>query len=161
MKPEFKQLIQIGIVVRDVQEAVRCYEDEFGMGPWLLDEMHRGLPHFSDLEIDGKPGDLEIKTAFLKAYGMEIELIEPVSDSAYKTWLNEHGPGVHHLWVGTEDDYDAFLEKTEKLTGKKPWIRGKAKNIGMDFAYVDLREKMGLIVEVARTVRDGCTTIDY
>lgn len=33
MQPEFKQLLQIGMIVRDVDKAVRYYEDVLGMGP--------------------------------------------------------------------------------------------------------------------------------
>ena len=36
---------------------------------------------------------------------MEIELIEPIGDSAFKTWLEQHGPGIHHIAAVTNTPY--------------------------------------------------------
>ena len=33
MKPEFTSLVQVGVLVKDVDKAVRYYEEVFGMGP--------------------------------------------------------------------------------------------------------------------------------
>ena len=46
-----------------------------------------------------------------------------------------------------DGEYEKLLFDTKKSTGKEPWIRGQAAGIGMDFAYLDLREELGLIVE--------------
>ncbi|PLS08405.1 hypothetical protein [Neobacillus cucumis] len=67
MKPVFKQLLQIGIIVRDVDASVKHYE-ELGMGPWDISYMSYDKEPFEDLTFDGKPlpvkGDI-LKTAFL------------------------------------------------------------------------------------------------
>lgn len=42
METEFKQLLQIGIIVRSVDKAVRYYEEMLGMGPWEVSYM-RGI----------------------------------------------------------------------------------------------------------------------
>ena len=48
MKPEFKQLLQIGIIVRDVNKAVRYYEEVLGMGPWEVSYMRGDQPPTED-----------------------------------------------------------------------------------------------------------------
>ena len=94
MKPAFKQLLQIGIIVRDVDTSVKNFEEKLGMGPWEVSYMCNEGP-CEDLKIDGKPFKGKVsKMAFLHRYGMEFELIEPIGDTPYKEWLDEHGPGT-------------------------------------------------------------------
>jgi methylmalonyl-CoA/ethylmalonyl-CoA epimerase len=161
MKPAFKQLLQIGIIVRDVDASVQKFETELGMGPWEVSNMSNE-GHTADLKIDGIPFTGQVsKMAFLRRYGMEFELIEPIGDTSYRNWLEEHGPGIHHIAVVTEDSYDEVLEKYQKCKGEKPWIRGQAMDNLMDFSYLDLREDIGLIVECYRNIAPGRPAIDY
>lgn len=146
MKPQFSKLLQIGIIVRDVDKCIKNYEEQFGIGPWRIAVMDK--ESFPKLTIDGKPGNIATKCAFCNAYGMELELIEPLTESAYKTWLDEHGPGIHHLAFITRDSFGEVLEQGRRLTGREAWIRGQEPDIGMDFAYLDLTETLGFIAEV-------------
>ena len=147
---KIKKLLQIGIIVRNVESAVKHFEEDLGIGPWKVGEMNSdNMPGF---HLDGKPGKLEFKNAFCHRFGMEIELIEPVSDSAYKTWLEEHGPGLHHISVITEDNFkDVIVEHKEK-TGRDPWVwakdTGAPEGQNLEFAYLNLLEELGMIVEV-------------
>ena len=54
METEFKQLLQIGIIVRSVDKAVRYYEEMLGMGPWEVSYMRGDQPPTDDLRIDGR-----------------------------------------------------------------------------------------------------------
>ena len=116
MATKFPILLQIGIIVRDRDKAVAGWE-KLGFKMREVGGMSGEQPPFDDLTIDGKRrAELVSKTAFFNCYGMEIELIEPVADTPYKKWLDEHGPGIHHIAVITEDSYDKVLEdyKAEK-----------------------------------------------
>ena len=162
MEPQFKQLLQIGVIVRDVDACVKRFEQDFGMGPWKVNIMSGDTPPTDDLTVDGKPykGPLA-KMAFLNAYGMEIELIEPIGDSPYKAWLDEHGPGIHHIAVATRDDYETVLTNYKSSTGKDPWIRGQGIGGLMDFSYLDLREELGLIEECYKNIHPDRPRLDY
>lgn len=50
--PEFKRLMQIGIIVRNVEEAV-ANNEAIGIGPWEISVMDNSVPPFDDLKIDG------------------------------------------------------------------------------------------------------------
>lgn len=157
MDAQFSKLLQIGIIVEDVDAAVKRYEEQYGMGPWNRVDFGPGL--FPKMLVNGKPGMVEGKFAFCKAYGMELELIEPVNDSPYKTWLKEHGPGIHHIAAVTRDSFHDVVSEHERLTGKKPWLwckedNGK-ENEGMEFAYLDLTKELGLFVEIYNEERSG------
>jgi methylmalonyl-CoA/ethylmalonyl-CoA epimerase len=146
MEPQFKKLLQIGIIVDDVDKCVKNYEEHFGMGPWRITYMDK--EHFPKLMADGKPTDMANKCAFCDAYGIELELIEPLAPSAYKTWLDEHGPGIHHIAVITKDSFGEVMDKCRELTGKDAWLHGQEPDIGMDFAYLDLTKQLGIFVEI-------------
>lgn len=158
MEPQLKSLMQIGIIVRNVDAAVKQYE-AMGVGPWDVTVMDNTVAPFDDLTFDGKPlatkGPI-LKTAMMTRYGTEIELIEPLAPgTAYYDWLQEHGPGLHHLAFDLDKPYEQFLQDCEAKTGKKPWVRGQAIHGIMDFSYVDLREEMGIIVECYKSLQPG------
>lgn len=150
MESQITKLLQIGIIVDDVEATVKHYEEDFGIGPWKFGGV--STENMPGLHIDGKPGTLTMKAAFCHCFGMEIELIEPVSDSAYAKWLKEHGPGIHHIAVITKDPFKDVIEKHKQLTGKDPWIWAKDTNApegqNLEFAYLDLTKELGMFVEV-------------
>ena len=162
MTPQFKQLLQIGIIVRDVDRAVRYYEDVLGMGPWEVSFMRGDEPPMEDLVVDGRPMPCIVsKLAFLKAYGVELELIEPIADTPFKRWLEQHGPGIHHIAAVTEKPYEEVLQSYRQSTGKDIWIRGQGLHGLMDYSFLDLREETGLIVECYKNVPPDRPRADF
>ena len=126
MEVQFKALMQIGIIVKNLEEAVKQYET-MGIGPWEISAMNNTIPPFDDLKFDEKEletkGDI-IKTAMITCFGLELELIEPVApETAYYKWLEEHGPGIHHVAFDVRDDYETFLKNSEEMTGNS-WHHG-------------------------------------
>ena len=149
MKPEFKRLMQIGIIVRDIDEAVKKYE-AMGMGPWDITVMRNDQPPFEDLTFNGEAISEKgpvMKTAMMTCFGLEFELIEPIADTVYKSWLDEQ--------------YETLLEDTKKETDKEPWVRGQGIHGLMDFSYLDLRDELGLIVECYSTLQPGKPALPY
>lgn len=140
---ELKGLMQIGIIVKNVEQSVKAYE-ALGIGPWDINVMDTTIPPFTDLTLNQEslPAGPIIKTAMFNGFGTEIELIEPISDSVYKQWLEEHGPGLHHLAFDIDGQYEEVL-----ATEGKVWVRGQAIHGLMDYAYLDKREDLGLIIE--------------
>ncbi len=158
MEPRFKSLMQIGILVNDLEQAVKNYED-MGIKGWDIDGLNNTRPPFEDLKFDGREipvkGDI-IKTAMVTAFGVEIELIEPVAQcTPYYKWLKEHGPGLHHIAVDVGEDYEGFLAECKEKTGKDPWVHGTGIGGLMDFSYVDLLDEMGIIVECYKNKQPG------
>lgn len=148
INPQFTKILQIGVIVKDLDKTVKLYEERYGVGPWEVTEMSNNVPIFKTMTINGKVTDFEIKVAMCSCFGMEFELIEPVSESPYKKWLDDHGPGIHHLAFLTKDEYSTVLKQHKEDTGLDPWVRGECKEIGMDFSYLDFTEELGFIAEV-------------
>lgn len=76
MKPKFRKIYQIGMVVRDVDSCVKRFEEDYGMGPWEISVMSNELPYLNNMTIDGKPSDLKLKSAILRAYGMDFAYLD-------------------------------------------------------------------------------------
>lgn len=146
--PQLTKMLQLAIVVRNVDESIKIYEEKFGIGPWNIGLLSNRHPPFEDMIVNGSTEPFAIKCAMASCYGMEIELIEPISDGIFKDWLEEHGPGVHHVAFHTRDGYEKVLADAKAMNGKEPWIRGQAAKVGMDFSYIDYREELGMLVEV-------------
>jgi methylmalonyl-CoA/ethylmalonyl-CoA epimerase len=161
MKANINKFMQVGIIVRSVDDAVSHYEEDFGIGPWEISTVSGAEPPFTDLTVDGVPrNELICKLAICKRFGIEFELIEPVADSPYSRWLEEHGPGIHHIAVDTDESYDEILESYSGESGRKPWIRATGIGGLMDYSYLDLRDETGLIIECYRNIQPGKTGIE-
>ena len=150
MQSQFTSLLQLGIIVDDVDAAVARFEGDFGVGPWQVADF--GPELVGEMLIDGEPGELRLRGAFCRVFGFEIELLQPVSDGPYRRWLDEHGPGMHHLAVTTRGSFDDLVAAHEHSTGRRPWIHVQAADPHpdhpLDFAYLDLVKELGIFLEI-------------
>lgn len=141
----------MGIIVKNLDVAMDAFKNDFGVSEWNVFDMNEA---FGELLVDGQVGKINIKCAIANINGVEIELIEPIGPGAYQDWLTEHGPGVHHMAIIMPDKNAAFpmVMQREKDNGRKPWVTGAMlegePGKKMDFAYIDRRKDMGVILEI-------------
>ena len=152
MNTQFAKFLQIGIIVKDIEATIKNYE-KYGVGPWRVSDFDtEGIEGFVMNGVENV--HLHTKMAFCNIWGFELELIEPISDSPYKTWLDEHGPGMHHIALITRDEFNKVVEEHKADTGRDPWLHCTAP-FGMDFAYLDMKEELGLFLEIYNEDRKG------
>ena len=133
---------QIGVVVRDLDQAKAFYE-RLGIGPF--DEGPSA--HTLERRIYGEPApDAAVRGALAKMGDLEFELLQPVSGRTIQgEFLERHGEGVVHLCAYT-DDLDRDIAE---LTGlgyeviSEGWLED-----GGHFAYFDTRATGGLVLEL-------------
>lgn len=78
----------IGIVVRDIGEALKVYEEALG------------LPLSDVVDV----ADQKVEVAFLAVGGSNLELVQPTSDdTGTAKFLEKRGEGVHHICIEVED----------------------------------------------------------
>ncbi|MBN1660796.1 MAG: methylmalonyl-CoA epimerase [Anaerolineae bacterium] len=83
----------IGIVVRDVQEALQVYETALG------------LPLAQVIDVP----DQQVRVAFLPIGESNIELVQPTSgDTGTARFLEKRGEGIHHICIEV-DNIEAAL----------------------------------------------------
>jgi methylmalonyl-CoA/ethylmalonyl-CoA epimerase len=144
MKKQFEKIFQVGIIVDNVENFVKRYENGFGIGPWDIVDFTPDL--MPGMTVDGEVKDLRMKIAFCRSFGTELELIQPVSESIYMDWLRQHGPGLHHV-AFVLNDYDSIMSDLVNM-GKKPLMEVLDGSKSRGFAYVDLLKELGIILEM-------------
>jgi len=97
-KPILTDLIQVGLVVKNLDATIKTYTDEFNVGPWKIREYNN--KNVKDMKIYGEPVDCSYRVATTKIGETEMELIQPndkKSIFAEFSRLSFMGEGFHHL----------------------------------------------------------------
>jgi methylmalonyl-CoA/ethylmalonyl-CoA epimerase len=85
----------VGIVVRDLQEALKAYEAALG------------LPLKEVVQVP----DQKVAVAFLPVGESNVELVQPLAgDTGIAKFLERRGEGIHHICVEV-DDIEATLAR--------------------------------------------------
>lgn len=91
----FTDVDHVGVVVRDLEEAVAFYAESFDIREWervAMPERH-----------------MEVAAARIGT--TLLELIAPTSaEAAFAKFLDERGPGMHHIAYRVEDIHAALAE---------------------------------------------------
>ena len=142
---KFNEIFHLGVVVRDLDKAVKIYTEELGYGPF---EMGDG-DFFADKIINGEIGPgLPMKSAIYRSGTYEIELIEPTGPSIYMDFLQKNGPGIHHVILKTDEKYADVVEMARRVSGRPPKLETKFPDGTPIVAYVDLQDEAGLLLEI-------------
>jgi methylmalonyl-CoA/ethylmalonyl-CoA epimerase len=122
----------IGIAVRSIAEARGLYEA-------------LGL-HVEEIEEVPQEG---VRVAIIPCGGTRIELLEPTSpDSPVARFLEQRGPGIHHLCVGSTDvraDDARLRERGFQVLRDEP-TRGAG---GAKVQFVHPRSTGGVLLELS------------
>jgi methylmalonyl-CoA epimerase len=133
-----KKVHHVGIVVREMEQAMRFYRDTLGL-------------HVHKLETIQDQG---VKAALLTLGDSEIELLEPVQpDTGVARYLETKGEGLHHVCYEVESvdvDLDALKAKGIELIDQTPRI-GLAGRI----CFLHPKAMDGTLVELCEPLPDG------
>lgn len=136
-------VVQIGIVVRDIEQVSQAYADFLGVDKpaWFLtDPVDQ-----SQTTYKGESTPARAKLAFFNCGQLQIELIEPDEQpSTWREFLNEHGEGVHHIAFGIE----GMMEKINLLDNHGFSLIQKGEYKGGRYAYMDSFKELKVLVEL-------------
>jgi methylmalonyl-CoA epimerase len=127
-----KKIDHIGIVVKDIEAALKVYRDALGL------ELTR---------VEFVP-EQAVKIAFLPTGESEIELVQPTTDdSGIASYLAKRGEGVHHICLEV-DDIEATLAQMAaqglEMIDQKPRVGSG----GQKYAFVHPRSAHGVLIEL-------------
>ena len=115
----------IAIVVADLDDAIRSYQDRIGLT--LSKRLH--MP------------EQEVEIAFLPAGESMIELIMPTSeDSGVAKYLAKRGEGLHHISLKVSD----YKEAKKDFENKDLTVMGE---FGEIMAFIHPKSCKGILVE--------------
>ena len=144
LEPVFTETTQIGIVVRDLDAAVRRYVDHFGIGPWQFYEFNAG--NAQELKEYGEPVERSWRLAVTMVGQVMWELIEPLDEkSVYARFLAERGEGVHHIAVVTPCFEDLVAAQAQR--GNNLELSGTFS--GVKVAYLPTAHDLGVVIEIS------------
>lgn len=138
---------QIGIIVQDLDATVKRYYETFGIGPWHFYTYQK--PLVKEMTYHGEPADYSMRLALSYFGPMRIELIEPGDgESVYHDFVKEHGYGLHHLGLLTENMKESLKEA--KSAGIVMIMDGEGFGLDGDghYAYLDTEKDFGVTLEL-------------
>ena len=125
-------LEHIGIAVRNLEEAIRYYEEVLGLHCYRIEEVE----------------DQKVKTAFFKVGETKIELLESTDPAGpVGKFIAKRGEGVHHVAFAVQDVPTALEEAKRKgveLIDAEP--REGAE--GMQIAFLHPESTHGVLTEL-------------
>jgi hypothetical protein len=98
---------------------------------------------------DGQPAEYRMRVALSHIGSLRIELIEQLEgDTVYQEFIDQHGYGVHHIGVLTDN-----MEKSIREAQAAGFtITQDGAGFGLDddghYAYLDTEEKLGTTIEL-------------
>jgi methylmalonyl-CoA/ethylmalonyl-CoA epimerase len=127
-----KKIDHIAIVVKDIDKAIKGYEEMFG------------FKKISKMEFGGG----EAIVAIIKVGDINLELFQPVkAGTAFDKFLKENGGGLHHISFLTDDilkEIKNIKAKGKKMTHNEPIELPDAK-----IAFVDAASAENVSIELA------------
>jgi hypothetical protein len=137
-------LRQSAFIVNDLDQAIRKWETNFGIGPFFC------LRHikFREIRYRGQLAELDISLALAFSGDHNVELIEQHNDgpSAYRDTYAKGEEGFHHIII-FPDNYESEVARYESL-GFSAATTGLVNEDGLRFAYMDTRSTLGCMVEI-------------
>ena len=122
----------IGIAVKDLNTAIKYYEDVLGLKCYKIEEVK----------------DQKVKTAFFMVGPTKIELLESTeADGPVAKFIEKRGEGVHHLAFavkGLQNALDEVKLKQINLIDQNP--RKGAE--GMNIAFLHPKSTFGVLTEL-------------
>ena len=142
-EPVFTETIQIAIVVRSLDAAMRTYVHDYGIGPWEIYEFNPG--NVANMREDGQSVERSWRLAISQVGHVQWELIEPLDeDGVYARFLAEKGEGLHHVGVAVPNFDETVAAQAER--GNGVLLGGEYK--GVRFAYLATERDLGLVTEI-------------
>jgi 4-hydroxyphenylpyruvate dioxygenase-like putative hemolysin len=146
-KVNLPPVTQIGVVVRDLDQAMDYYSKTFGLGPFN--------PVF-ELAPDkswymGRESPLHLRIGRTRWGAMDLELVQPLKGkSIHQDFLDTHGEGLHHLGIDV-DNYEEVIQRMSEA-GFKPLqaleVFLSMNNSWAKATYFDTQKTGGIILEV-------------
>jgi methylmalonyl-CoA/ethylmalonyl-CoA epimerase len=150
----FTETMQIGILVHDLDAAVRRYVDDYGIGPWQFHEFKPG-----DAKVwleNGHPAKPSTRIASAMVGRVQWELIQPLDDkSIFAKFLAATGGGVHHIAVAATNFNETLAAEAKRGNELVLSCELSGKFSGIKVAYLGTQRDLGVILEVFSGLPDA------
>jgi hypothetical protein len=145
----FGPVKQWGFLVKDLDEAMACWVDQLGVGPWWGFRNVRVTSQFQGSETNVT---MDVGLAFQS--GVQIELIHQTNDvaSPYRAFYETDARQTLHQVAYFAKDIDAAVAKAQGMGMSE--VGSVSTLIGTRYVYMDSPALQGLVVELME-IHDG------
>jgi len=138
-------LMQVGLIVRDAQAAAQAYREVLD-----LPEAHWVQIRSDDDEhatFQGAPLATEAELAIFQLGQIQLEIFEPgPSPSAWRQFLDERGPGAHHIAFRVPDTQRVIEHFAAHNISRVQ--QGSSSDGRWTYTYFDTQATLGVMLEV-------------
>jgi len=146
MTPLFPPIMQLGYVVRNLNDALDHWVRVLGIGPFFV---ANSVP-YGEITYRGRGIEIETRVAIAYHGTVQIEVIEQTGGdvSMFTDFLGRRGGGLHHVCAVTDD----LAALTLRLSGRGVGVlQGGRTKAGIPFAYFDTDpDDRGRVLEVVQ-----------
>ena len=161
-KMKFDLTMQVAMVTRDVYKAAKFLQTLVDGGEVFVDAEASEAIKAGEmiLKYKGVPDAYEYKEQHMFWGRQDIEWFSPISDQSPNPmgdWLKEQGPGFQHMdmWLLDRFECEKYMRETLGWEAMEEVIRGER-----ICTYMDLREQLGLILELGPRIVGPRSQID-
>jgi methylmalonyl-CoA/ethylmalonyl-CoA epimerase len=141
--PPFRQLAS---VVHDLDQAVRAWSGELGIGPWTGYRLEP--PRLQETIYRGTRVEFSLRHAFAWQGDVQLELVQPLDGpSIFADHLEAHGEGLHHVGTFVTDHAAAVAQAIAAGFAPLQSARGFGAEGDGAFAYFQ-HPSVSLVVEL-------------
>jgi len=152
-KRVFKNPIQIGILIDDLDEYLKNLEEILGMGPWRISEFPPKGNGDVYREYHGEPADFKAKFCFYHLGNIEIEVIQPLEGkNIWRDWIDKHGQGIHHIKFLVSEHTESKEYLKSKGIDVYQWGASVGINAGKEWVFYDSYDKLGFDLEIMNAI---------
>ncbi len=120
MAMNLKKIDHVGILVKNIESALKFYQERLTLPLHLVEENER----------------FKVRVAFLRVGEVMVELVEPLEGSPLKNLVREKGEGIHHIAF----EVDNLKASLEELKNKGVPLRDAQPRLGGEGALVAFLE---------------------
>jgi len=147
IKPIFKELIQVGIVVSNLRRSINKYVFKYGVKPWYI--LKFSPYNVSSMNVRGERRDYSMNIGVCPIGDVRFELIEPLNESIYSEFNNKYSEGIIHHLKFKVDNYhevlDYLMSNGIGVLQSGCQLGKSGKNI---YSYLDTSCSLGFILEI-------------
>jgi hypothetical protein len=139
--------MQVGFVVKDLEQTMRGYYERFGIGQWHV--YTYGPAVLKRMTRFGRACSYTMRLGLNTVCGTRRELIQQVEgDTVYREFIEGHGYGMHHLGVYVDDIDSAIAQAAD--AGFHVTMDGAGFGLDGDgyYAYLDTDPLLGTTYEL-------------
>lgn len=151
-KKTFRNPIQIGLIVDDLEGTMEVLEKTFGIGPFRIVDFP---PPGEDvvMKYKGEDAAFTAKFCFFDLGNIEFEIIQPLTGkTVWRDFLDTHGPGLHHIKFSVPEHGPSRSYLESQGFEIEQMGSSVGKNAGKEWVFYNTLESIGFAIETMNEI---------